>query len=671
MAVKGLQRHKTVKEILIERNLIPDDKFSAAEAEANQTSKPLQQIILEQNLITKDVLLNTLSEEWKVKVAKIEELDIDAEVVKIIPETMARRHKALPFAKEENTLSVAMADPRDLFITEDLQTRTGLEINALLALPQEILANIDAAYGKGGGELIKKIKQDEEAAAGFVIPDEWNVPTEGQGGLELIKQQAKQDISKVDASAPEVEKMVNAIILTAISMKASDIHIEPFEDAAGKNSRILLRFRVDGVLMPGPFKIPWPYRNALAAKIKIMTNSMNITERRIPQSGRIQILNQGNPIEFRVEMIPTVYGESCVMRILDRKSVQVDIMKMGFMPDTLDKFLTLLKGIGGKKNFGLILVCGPTGSGKSTTLYAALNHVNRPDIKILTAENPVEYNLDGIVQVPVNPDLKLGEDKKFDFAMALRSFLRLDPDVIMVGEIRDQETAHIAMEAAMTGHLVFSTVHTNDSSSTLSRLVDMGSPEFMVVTTLKAVLAQRLSRRLCPDCKTAHDPTPEEIKIYKENKVTIPPGTKLYGPTGCPACKNIGYRGRVGMHELLVMGDEMRAFCLQTVVADTVRIAAQKLGMRLIVQDGLEKALQGLTSVREVLGGTEEKVEGTKEPAKPAAATAPAAAAAGTPAAVPAAAAPKPAAAPAAAPKAAVAPAAGPASAAAPKPPAK
>ncbi|MEK9145872.1 MAG: ATPase, T2SS/T4P/T4SS family, partial [Elusimicrobiota bacterium] len=228
-----------------------------------------------------------------------------------------------------------------------------------------------------------------------------------------------------------------------------------------------------------------------------------------------------------------------------------------------------------------------------------------PDIKILTAENPVEYNLDGIVQVPVNPDLKLGEDKKFDFPAALRSFLRLDPDVIMVGEIRDQETAHIAMEAAMTGHLVFSTVHTNDAPSTLSRLTDMHIPEFMVVATLKAVMAQRLSRRLCEKCKEAHDPTEDETKIFKENKVALPPGSKLFGPKGCPECKGGGYKGRVGMHELLVMSDEMRAFCLQTVAADMVRVAACKQGMRMIVQDGLEKVKMGLTTVREVLGGTE------------------------------------------------------------------
>jgi type IV pilus assembly protein PilB len=598
--VKGLQRRKTVTEIVLERKLLTEAQVKQADEAARKDGKAFQQAIVDLNLAGKPQLLKCLSEEWRVKAVDLNQMDVDKEVARIIPEAVARRHHAIPFAKEESKLFVAMADPLDFFVSEDIQLRTGLEIQPYLALPQDIHGALDVTYGKGG-EMVNKLIAD-------VVHKQESQAADSEGSIELQQDTQKAEITEVDASAPEIEKIVNAIILGALSLKASDIHIEPFEDPTGKNSKILLRYRVDGMLVPGPFAVPWSYRGAIAAKIKIMTNSMNITERRIPQSGRIQILAQGSPIEFRVEMVPTVYGESCVMRILDRKSVQVDILKMGFMPDTLERYLSLLKGIGGKKNFGLIVVCGPTGSGKSTTLYASLNHVNRPDIKILTAENPVEYNLDGIVQVPVNPDIKLGENKKFDFASALRSFLRLDPDVIMVGEIRDEETAHIAMEAAMTGHLVFSTIHTNDASSTLSRLTDMGLPAFMVATTIKAILAQRLSRRLCPDCKTAHDPKPEEIKIFAENGVDLPKGSKLYGPPetgGCDKCKNLGYRGRVGMHELLVMSDALRAHCLKDVAADNIRPIAQKEGMRLIVQDGLEKAKMGLTTVREVLGGTE------------------------------------------------------------------
>ena len=595
--VKGLQRRKTVIEVLTERKLIPEDKLKEAEANAAKNNRSLQQSIIELGLMGKPPLLKVLSEEWQVKAVDLSQMDIDKEVVSIIPEAVARRHVAVPFAKEESVLFTAMADPRDFFASEDIHLRTGLEVQTYLAMPQDISAALDAAYGKGEGAAATKL------IAEMSKPDE--APPDVEGGMALAKDAPKSDIAEVDATAPEVEKFVNAIILTALQMKASDIHVEPYEDPNGKTSKIAMRFRVDGLLRPGPFTVPWAYRSAIIAKIKILTNSMNITERRIPQSGRIALLAGGNPIEFRVEMVPTAYGESCVMRILDRKSVQVDITKMGFLPDTQEKLLGLLKGIGGKKNFGLIMVCGPTGSGKSTTLYGALNYANRPDIKILTAENPVEYNLDGIIQVPVNPDLKLGGDKVFNFASALRSFMRLDPDVIMIGEIRDEETAHIAMEAAMTGHLVFSTIHTNDAPSAVSRIAEMGVPAYMVASTMKAIMAQRLSRRLCPDCKKGHDATTAEIEIFKEYKVALPEGSKIWKGDGCDTCKGTGYKGRVGMHELMVLTDTLRATCLQSLAAGHIREQAVKEGMRTIIQDGLEKVKIGLTTVREVLGGSD------------------------------------------------------------------
>ncbi len=592
MPLKGLSRRKTAAEILLERGILDQQKLQAGVEESKKSGKPMAQALIDLGLVDKAQILKGFSEEWQTQAVDLAGVELDAECIRIIPEAVARRYRAVPFGKEASVLSVAMADPRDFFACEDIQLRTGLEVKPFIALPQDILAALDGVYGKSEGATMNRL-----------IADVGEAP-----GMEILKEEPRTDITEVDASAPEVEKLVNAIILGALSLKASDIHIEPFEDASGKDSKILLRYRVDGRLVAGPFTVPWSYRHAIAAKVKIMTNSMNITERRIPQSGRIQILAQGNPIEFRVEIVPTACGESCVMRVLDRKSVQVDILKMGFLPDTQEKFLGLLKGIGGKKNFGMVLVCGPTGSGKSTTLYGALNHVNRPDIKILTAENPVEYHLDGIVQVPVNPDLKLGENKMFDFAMALRSFLRLDPDVIMVGEIRDEETARVAMEAAMTGHLVLSTIHTNDAPSAVSRLTEMGLPAFMVASTLKAVVAQRLSRRLCPECRVPHAPTPEEIQIFKENEVDLPAQTQLYAPPpagGCGACRNLGFKGRLGLHELLIMSESLRVLCLKDVSAENLRRQARQEGMRLIVQDGLEKAKLGLTTVREVLGGME------------------------------------------------------------------
>lgn len=607
MAVRGLQRRKSVQEVLLERKIITEDKVKAADEDAAKNRKSFQQAVLDLKFLSKTHLLKVLSEEWGVKAVDLSQMEIDKDIVGLIPESVAHRHVAVPFVKEEGVLFIAMADPRDFFACEDIHLRTGLEVEPYLALPQDITSALESTYGEAHSEALTKLVEQAQEAS--------EAPPDSEG-VEIAREGPKTDIAEVDASAPEVEKFANAIILAALNMKASDIHVEPWEDPNAKTSKVLIRYRVDGMLRPGTFNIPWAFRNAIIAKIKIMTNSMNITERRIPQSGRIQILVKGHPVEFRVEMIPTVYGESCVMRILDRKSVEVDISKLGFMPEVQDKFLNLLSNVGGKKNFGMILVCGPTGSGKSTTLYGALNFVNRPDIKILTAENPVEYNLDGIIQVPVNPEIKLGADKVFDFASALRSFLRLDPDVIMVGEVRDAETAHIAMEAAMTGHLVLSTIHTNDAPSAVSRIVEMGLPAYMVASTLKAIMAQRLSRRVCPDCKKPHSPTPEEIAVFKDYEVELPKDIKIFKGDGCPNCGGSGLKGRLGLHELMIMSDALRAQCLKDVSSDHIREIARKEGMRTIIQDGLEKVKLGLTTVREVLGGAAENDADKKEPKK-------------------------------------------------------
>ncbi|HOL63495.1 MAG TPA: ATPase, T2SS/T4P/T4SS family [Elusimicrobiales bacterium] len=586
-----LSKKKNIKEILINYNFLTESDYNKYYEESKKENKNLILYLCEKKLINDIKYLKILSDEWGYKPVDLSKLEPPAEVLTIIPEIVSRRHICIAFGKKDNTVYLAMSDPRDFMVVEDIALRTGYSVQPYLSLPHWIMRLIELAYGVQSAAKVTQIVEEITQKA-------------EESEISKIETVQKKDITDIDPSAPEVEKIVNGIFLGAISQKASDIHIEPFEDPSGKNSKVIVRYRVDGVLKLAPFNIPWSFRNAIIAKVKIMTNSMNITERRIPQSGRIQIMAKGSPIEFRVEVIPTVYGESCVMRILDRKAVQVDIKKLAFLDDTLEKFLKLLEGIGGKKNFGLVLVCGPTGSGKSTTLYAALNYVNRPDIKILTAENPVEYNLDGIVQVPVNPDIKLGEDKKFDFALALRSFLRLDPDVIMVGEIRDRETAEIAMEAAMTGHLVFSTIHTNDAPSSVSRLVEMGIPSYIVASTLKAVLAQRLSRRLCDECKEPYDPKPEEIEIFKANNVEIPEGSKFYAPKGCKSCNNSGFKGRLGLHELLVMEDNIREFMLKDYASDPLKKFAVSVGMRPLICDGLLKVIKGWTTVREVIGGT-------------------------------------------------------------------
>jgi len=569
MASKSSVRRKTVKEILTDNKILTEEQINHAQEESKKTSEPLQSVVVRLNLMSRVDLLRTLSQEWGVKAVNLDEIEIDPEVAKVIPEAAARRHRAVPFVKEDNVLFVAMADPRDFFVIEDIQLRTNFEVQAYLTLPEDINKVLDKAYGLAESISVEQMMDGIQEAAGEDV--------------KLEKVEAKLEVTEIDASAPEVEKLVNAIILGALQQKASDIHIEPFE------SKLMVRYRIDGILREAPFQVPFSFRNALIAKLKIMTEQMDITERRRPQDGRIQVMAKGNPVEFRVNIVPTVFGESCVMRVLDRASVRVDMEKLGFLPDTLEKFKTSLA-----KPYGLILVCGPTGSGKSTTLYAALNSINSPDTKILTAENPVEYNLPGIIQVNVIQEIG------FDFSSALRAFLRQDPDVIMVGEIRDKETAQIAMEAAMTGHLVFSTIHTNDAPSAVARLHEMGIPSFLIASSIECILAQRLVRRVCPECKEKVTLTAEHKDFFDKYNIDLN-GATIYKGRGCDMCNKTGYKGRAGIHELLLMTDEMRALLLKEIAAGPVRNLARKEGMRTLLEDGLVKVTQGRSSLEEVL----------------------------------------------------------------------
>jgi type IV pilus assembly protein PilB len=574
---KGAANPKGVVEILLNRKLATESQLQPAVEEARKGEKLVQQLVVDKNILDKTVVLKALSEEWRIKAVNLTDIEVDLDVVKVIPEATARRHKAAPFAKEENVLFVAMVDPRDFFAVEDIQLRTGFEVQPYLALPADINALLDKAYGTTVAAATSEVSV-EDIIKGVAASGDGSEAEIQVGGVEEVS-----DVAEVSADAPEVEKLINAIILGALQQKASDIHIEPFE------KKLILRYRVDGSLREAPFSLPYPFRNALIAKVKIMTNQMDITEHRKPQDGRIQVTAKGNPIEFRVNVVPTVFGESCVMRVLDRSSIQVDMSKMGFLPDTLKRFQGVLQ-----RPYGLILVCGPTGSGKSTTLYAALNSINTSDVKILTAENPVEYNLGGIVQVNVNQDIG------FDFATALRAFLRQDPDIVMVGEIRDKETAQIAMEAAMTGHLVFSTIHTNDAPSAVARLHEMGVPNFLVASAIEAVLAQRLVRRICKDCKEPMKATPEMTQMFEQYKIDTSKAT-FYKGRGCGTCNLVGYKGRVALHELLLVDNEIRSMCLSEVAAGPIRQLAIKGGMRGLFLDGLTKVVMGMTTLDEVL----------------------------------------------------------------------
>lgn len=569
MSPKNTVRRKTVKEIIQDNKILTEEQLASALEESKRTGEPLQSVVVRLNLMSRVDLLRTLSQEWGVRAVNLDEIEIDPEVAKVIPEAAARRHRAVPFVKEDNVLFVAMADPRDFFVIEDIQLRTNFEVQPYLTLPEDITKVLDKAYGLASSVSIDKVMGDLKESS--------------DGDITLEKVEEKVEVTEVDASAPEVERLVNGIILGALQQKASDIHIEPFEN------RLIVRYRVDGMLRDAPFQVPYSFRNALIAKIKIMTEQMDITERRRPQDGRIQVMAKGNPVEFRVNIIPTVFGEACVMRVLDRASVRVDMDKLGFLPDTLEKFKASLT-----KPYGLILVCGPTGSGKSTTLYAALNSINAPDTKILTAENPVEYNLPGIVQVNVVQEIG------FDFSSALRAFLRQDPDVIMVGEIRDKETAQIAMEAAMTGHLVFSTIHTNDAPSAIARLHEMGVPTFLISSSIECILAQRLVRRVCPDCRERIAPNDEYLKFFGQYNIDISSAT-LYHGRGCDTCNGSGYKGRAGIHELLTMDDAMRSLMLKEIAAGPLRELARSQGMRTLLEDGLVKVTNGLSTIEEIL----------------------------------------------------------------------
>ncbi len=565
--VKAVKK-KTIQDLFLESKLLDEKQLEQVLAEIKKTSQPFQQVVVDLGFAKKKDALSLLSREWNVQGVDLAEIQLDPDVVRIIPETTARRQQLLPFAKEDNLLSVALVNPKDFFVIEDIRLRTGFEVKPFVALPKDILEALNKVYGS---DLLSKILSQVKPS------EEISLTTETQGvGEERV------DITEVDVNTPEVEKITNAIILSAVEQGASDIHIEPFE------GKIFTRYRVDGVLRDAPFTIPYAYRSAIIAKIKIMTQSMDITERRRPQDGRICITAGNRPIEFRVNIVPTVYGESCVMRILERTTVRVELAKLGFLPDTLKKLESSLE-----KPYGLILVCGPTGSGKSTTLYAALNKINKPETKILTAENPVEYNLEGIVQVNIHQEIGL------DFANALRAFLRQDPDVIMVGEIRDKETAIIAMEAAMTGHLVLSTIHTNDAPSAVARLSEMGVYPFLISSTLECVLAQRLVRRVCQNCRAEIQPDPDVIKALEG--VGIDPKTAtLYRGKGCNVCKGSGYKGRMGIYELLSFTEAMRALVLKEIASGPIRELAKKEGMCPLWEDGLTKVAQGATTFEEI-----------------------------------------------------------------------
>jgi general secretion pathway protein E len=478
-----------------------------------------------------------------------------------------RESRALPLAEDESELALAMADPTDAYTVNAFEMVTGRKVRPRVAIPTELEAALERLYGAGKsalGQILGDVEQRDDLAFDADI----------------------QQLKDLASEAPVI-RMVSLIITNALDTRASDIHIEPFEN------RLIVRYRIDGVL----HEVESPPRRLSAAvisRIKIMAN-LDIAERRLPQDGRIRLRVQGKEIDLRVSTVPTMHGESVVMRILDKGGVALDFKRLGFEEDTLKKFLDVLL-----EPHGILLVTGPTGSGKTTTLYTALDRLNQPDVKILTVEDPVEYQMAGINQIQVKPQIDL------TFANALRSIVRQDPDVIMIGEIRDLETAQIAVQSALTGHLVLSTVHTNDAASTVNRLLDMGVEDYLLTSTVIGILAQRLVRTLCPACKASYTALPEVVAELGLHKFAPPGDVTLYHAKGCKECAQTGFIGRVSIMEMLPMSDPLRTHIMRHANSAELRVEAIKEGMVTMYEDGMRKALNGVTAFEEVLRVTRE-----------------------------------------------------------------
>ncbi len=547
-------------DVLIEKGSLTQEQLEKALQTAESKAEPLEKVLVEMRVAPKDEVMWARAEELGKIYVDLTNRKIDPDTATIIPEPAARRHHLICIGKVDNKITLAMADPTDILALDDVRIRTGLVPEPVLSFFDDIERALDAAYNSGDnkwqeivsetGDQVDVLKEQEE------LPDE------------------------VMVDAPIV-RLADLIITQAISQKASDIHIEPFE------KQLLVRYRIDGVLRE-VMSPPKSLQLALVSRFKIMAN-LNIAEKRIPQDGRIQVTIKRDRYDLRVSVLPTLWGESVVMRILDRKSVMVELDQLGFHQEILDKWKKLIA-----MPNGVILVTGPTGSGKSTTLYATLNAINSPDTKIVTVEDPVEYNIMGINQVQVHPKVGL------TFAAGLRAFLRQDPDVMMVGEIRDHETALIAVQSALTGHLVLSTLHTNDSVSAVTRLIDMGVEPFLLASSVQGIMAQRLVRTVCKGCKRSVKAVKAVHAKFEEYEIPVS-SLQLTRGEGCDECSGSGYKGRAGIHELVVMTDELRRMILErTTTGDMKKLALQQ-GMKTLYHDGLIKVAQGLTSLEEVL----------------------------------------------------------------------
>jgi general secretion pathway protein E/type IV pilus assembly protein PilB len=550
----------SITEILLEKGLLTLQQLDEASALHKAEELRLDRAIVQLGFLTERQLLEVMSEQLHLPLVSLADVTIDAQTLQALPPKLVYRKRLVPISRTNGTLNVATSDAFDLYAFDDIRLMTGLEIQPVLAPREEIEKLIKTHYGLGGDTLDEMVEAD-----GFEA-----ISANGEDSQDLMEM----------AQEASVIKLVNEIILEAVNERASDIHIEPYEH------NLSIRYRIDGVLQEA--SIPpqmHRFQAAIISRIKILAN-LNIAERRLPQDGRIKFQVGGRQIDVRVSVIPMLFGEGVVMRLLDKANVLFTLQELGMDGDTHSLFKGLID-----RPHGIILVTGPTGSGKTTTLYAALNAIVGADIKVLTVEDPVEYHLQGVNQIPV--DHRVG----MTFERGLRAILRHDPDVVMIGEIRDLETARAAIQASLTGHLVFSTLHTNDAASAPMRLIDMGVEPYLVSSTLIGSMAQRLVRKVCPKCKIEYHPAPGEVPP----DFGLKGGEKLVRGEGCEHCRKTGFRGRSGLYELLVMNEIISDKIMQRAPAPEIVAAARKGGLRLLREDGWAKVRKGITTAEEVL----------------------------------------------------------------------
>ncbi|AUX23685.1 type II secretion system protein E [Sorangium cellulosum] len=551
-------------ELLVREKLISLQQLRQAQEEQRKTGQNLGYALAKLGYISDGEITTFLSTQYRVPAVALDEYEIDAEISRLVSREVCEKHKIIPISRSGTALVVAMADPTNLHAIDDIKFLTGFNVEPVVASETGILEAIDRAYNVGASyeEMLSEFAEEE---VGFQVEgDDVNV-------LELEKA----------AEGAPVVRLVNAILLNAIKKGASDIHVEPYE------KKLRVRYRIDGVLMD-EMQPPIKLKNAIASRLKIMS-SLDIAERRLPQDGRIKLkMGKGREMDFRVSVLPTIWGEKIVLRLLDKSNLQLDMVKLGFDPKPLADFKWAIN-----QPWGMVLVTGPTGSGKTTTLYSALSELNQVGSNISTAEDPVEYNLHGINQVQMHDEIGL------NFAMALRSFLRQDPDIIMVGEIRDFETAEIAVKAALTGHLVLSTLHTNDAPSTISRLLNMGVEPFLITASVNLVLAQRLARKICADCRVPLRVEPRVLLDFGFTEQQVARAELVRG-AGCKSCNGSGYRGRVALYEVMRFNDSLKEMVLQGASTAELKAAAIKGGMLTLRMSGIEKVLAGVTTTEEV-----------------------------------------------------------------------